>query len=469
MTIRLYNTLARERQVFEPIEPGKVRLYNCGPTVYNFVHIGNLRAYVFVDLLRRHLEFRGFEVTHITNITDVEDKLIRLCREQGVDLKTITDKYTDAFLEDVDTLGIKRSHDYPRATDHIDDMIVLIEALKERGLAYEVEGNTYFRISAFEEYGKLSKKDLDALQSNASGRIEADEYETEDARDFALWKAYTPDDGDVYWDTPIGKGRPGWHIECSCMSMKKLGETFDIHCGGVDLIFPHHENEIAQSEGATGKPFVNYWLHNEHLIVDGKKMAKSAGNFYTLRDILDKGYNPMAVRWVLLMTHYRQRLNFTFDGLDAATESLERIRDFRERLADVQGGAAVLDEDIAACEKGFGDALDDDLNISAAMAAVFEFIRETNRKIDAGEIGIADAQAALAMFDRLDDVVGLLNPGGEGVPEAVMEKVMARQQARRDKDFAKSDAIRDELLAEGWVIKDTPDGPRVHRRLEQNA
>ena len=469
MTIRFYNTLTRERQVFEPIEPGKVRMYNCGPTVYNFVHIGNLRAYVFVDLLRRHLEYRGFKVTHITNITDVEDKLIRLCREQGVDLKTITDKYTDAFLEDLDTLGVHRSHEYPRATDHIDDMITLIQALKERGLAYEVDGNTYFRIGAFEGYGKLSKKDLDALQTNASGRIDNDEYETEDARDFALWKAYTPDDGEVFWETPIGKGRPGWHIECSCMSMKKLGETFDIHCGGVDLIFPHHENEIAQSEGATGKPFVNYWLHNEHLIVDGKKMAKSAGNFYTLRDIVEKGFNPLAVRWVLLMTHYRQRLNFTFDGLEAAIESLERIRDFRERLGDVQGKAAVLNEDIAACEKAFGDALDDDLNISAAMAAVFEFIRETNRKIDAGELGKADADAAIAMLDRLDAIVGILDPGEAAVPEEVLAQVEARQQARRDKDFARADEIRDSLLAEGWVIKDTPDGPRVSRRLEQTA
>lgn len=469
MSIRFYNTMTRTREEFQPLEPGRVRLYNCGPTVYNFVHIGNLRAYVFVDLLRRHLEFRGFAVEHITNITDVEDKLIRLCREQGVDLKSVTEQYTQAFLEDVDTLGIKRAKEYPRATDHIDEMITLIQALKGRGLAYEVEGNTYFRISAFADYGKLSKKDLESLQTNASGRIDHDEYETEDARDFALWKAYTPDDGEVFWETPIGKGRPGWHIECSCMSMKKLGETFDIHCGGVDLIFPHHENEIAQSEGATGKPFVNYWLHNEHLIVDGKKMAKSAGNFYTLRDITAKGYNPMAVRWVLLMTHYRQRLNFTFEGLDAATESLERIRAFRERLADARGEGPPLDGAIAACEAAFGEALDDDLNISAAMAAVFEFIRETNRAIDAGTVSAASAQAALALLDRLDAVVGVLNPGEEGAPEAVLELVMARQQARRDKDFARADEIRDTLLAQGWVIKDTPDGPRVSRRLEQTA
>ncbi len=472
MPIHYYNTLTLRKDEFVPLEPGKVKLYNCGPTVYNYAHIGNLRTFMFVDLLRRHLEYRGYDVMHVCNITDVEDKIIRTCKETGESRESLTQRFTEAFLQDTDTLGIKRAKHYPRATEHIDDMVALIQKLGGKGLTYETGGSTYFRIGAFDDYGKLSKKDMEQLQANASGRIDSDEYETEDVRDFALWKAYTENDGDIYWETPIGKGRPGWHIECSCMSMRQLGETFDIHCGGVDLIFPHHENEIAQSEGATGKPYVNYWMHAEHLIVEGKKMSKSAGNFFTLRDLLDKGYHPLAIRYVLLMTHYRQRLNFTFDGLDAAKESMERVRDFRERLRSVTAReGSGLNEAISTCERGFGEALDDDLNISGGMAHVFDFIRETNRRIDHGEISKADAEAALELLDRLDAVVGILGDGAdeEEVPSEITELVHARQRARRDKNFREADAIRDKLLAMGWELKDTPDGPKVRKKLEQTV
>jgi len=325
-----------------------------------------------------------------------------------------------------------------------------------------VDGSIYFRLASFGNYGKLSGFDIDALKANADGRIDSDEYETEDARDFALWKAWDEDDGDVYWDTELGKGRPGWHIECSCMSRKHLGDTFDIHCGGVDLVFPHHENEIAQSEAATGKPFVAYWLHAGHLQVEGRKMAKSYGNTYTLRDLLDKGYDPAAIRWALSTTHYREPSNFTFNGLEAAAQSVRRIQDFRLRLHGADGDGSDLAAETAACEQAFGAALDDDLNISAALAAVFEFVRETNKLIDDGCLGAPGAAHALALLDRLDAVCALF-PAKEpdAVPQDVLELVNERQRARREKNFARADEIRDTLKAMGWVVEDTADGPRV--------
>ena len=463
MALRLYNTLSREKEDFVPADPPKAGLYTCGPTIYNFAHIGNFRAYMFEDLLRRYLEYSGYDVHHIMNLTDVEDKLIRTCRETGQPLKAITDKFAKAFFEDIDTLGIRRAHAYPAATDHIDAMVALIKQLRDNGHTYEEGGNIYFRLASFPRYGCLSHMDLGELQSGASGRVDSDEYEREDARDFALWKAWDEDDGAVYWETELGKGRPGWHIECSAMSMKYLGPTFDIHCGGVDNMFPHHENEIAQSECATGKPFVRYWLHCAHLVVEGKKMSKSLGNFYTLRDLLEKGIDPLAIRWVLLATHYRQPNNFSFDAIDAAEQSLQRIQDFRRRLLEPQTGDAALEAECRACEEQFCFAMDDDLNISGALAAVFDFLREANRRLDDGAVSEEGARNALALLDRLDEVTGVFGEREVAVPEDVLARVQARQDARRAKDFARADALRDELAAEGWVIEDTPSGPRVKR------
>ncbi len=465
MPIHFYNTLSRAREEFVPITPGKVGLYTCGPTIYNYAHIGNFRAYVFEDLLKRYLRMRGFAVHHIMNLTDVEDKLIRTCRETGQPLKALTAKYAQAFFEDLDTLQIERADAYPAATDHIAEMVTMIKQLREQGHTYEVDGSIYFRISSYADYGKLSHMDLDELRSGASGRVDNDEYETEDARDFALWKAWTPDDGEVYWETELGKGRPGWHIECSAMSVKFLGEHFDIHCGGVDNIFPHHENEIAQTCCATGSRFVNYWMHCAHLVVEGKKMSKSLGNFYTLRDLVEKGYDPLAIRWVLVTTHYRQPNNFTFEALDGAVHAMQRIRDFRTRLREVRGNGDRLEATIAKCRGAFIDAMDDDLNISSATAAVFDFVRDVNKAMDQDAVGKEGAEAALALLDELNTVTGVYGdaPAME-TPQSVLDLVAERQQARRNKDFARSDAIRDQLLGDGWVIEDTADGPRVKRK-----
>ncbi len=465
MGLRFFNTLHRAKEPFEPLEPGRVRMYTCGPTVYNFAHIGNFRAYIFEDLLRRYLKFRGYDVFHIMNLTDVEDKLIRAHRETGEPLKSIAARYIKAFFEDIDTLGLERAEAYPAATDHIPEMVAMIKTLRDKGHTYEdSDGSIYFRLSSFPGYGRLSQMDLSRLQHGASGRVKTDEYDLEDARDFALWKAWDETDGEVFWETELGKGRPGWHIECSAMSMKYLGERFDIHCGGVDNIFPHHENEIAQSECATGKPFVKYWLHCAHLVVEGRKMSKSLGNFFTLRDLLEKGLNPLAIRWTLIATHYRQQSNFSFEAVDAAEQALRRVGDFRIRLGEVNGPGADLADRCAACEQAFAEALDDDLNISGGLGAVFDFIRDVNKMIDAGEVGEDGARNALALLDRLNAVTGVFAPPTEdAVPKHVMDRVLARQQARRNRDFAQADALRDALLAEGWVIEDTPDGPRVKR------
>ncbi len=464
MALRFFNTLSRKTEEFQPLEPGVVKMYTCGPTVYNYAHIGNFRAYVAQDLLKRYLKYRGFSVVHVMNLTDVEDKIIRTCRETGESREALTGRYIEAFLQDLDTLGIERPDHSPAATDHIPEMVAMIKALRDKGHTYESKGSVYFKLASFPGYGGLSHFDMDQLQAGGSGRVDSDEYNLEDVRDFALWKAYEPDDGDIYWETELGKGRPGWHIECSAMSMKYLGETFDIHCGGEDLIFPHHENEIAQSSCATGKPFVRFWLHNAYLIVEGRKMSKSLGNFFTLRDLTETGHNPVAIRWVLLATHYRQPNNFSFEAVEAAKQSLNRVRDFRLRLAGVAGQGSDLEKEAAEAEGAFAEALDDDLNISAALAAVFDFIRDTNKLIDRGELGADGARCAEALLDRMDAVTGLFGaPKEEGTPQEVLDLVQERQQARRAKDFARADAIRKQLDEQGWVIEDTPDGPRVKR------
>jgi len=463
VAVLFHNTLTRKKETFSSIQPNKVGMYTCGPTVYNYAHIGNFRAYVAQDLLKRHLRYRGYDVTHVMNLTDVEDKIIRTCREMGQTREALTGKYIQAFFEDLDTLGIERPMHVPAATDHIDEMVHMIEVLTEKGHTYTANGSVYFRLSSYADYGQLSHFNMEELKTGASGRVDSDEYKSEDARDFALWKAYDESDGDIFWETPLGKGRPGWHIECSAMSMKYLGETFDIHCGGEDLIFPHHENEIAQSVCTTGKPFAHYWLHNAYLIVEGRKMSKSLGNFFTLRDLLDKGYNPLAIRWVLLATHYSQPNNFSFEAVEAAQQSLNRIRDFHLRLQSVVGSGAALEAEVSACEDAFGKALDDDLNISAALAVVFEFIREVNRRLDQNEVGTEGAQNGRALLARLNAVTGLFGEPVVETPQEILDLVKERQQVRRDKNFARADEIRHILTEKGWVVEDTPDGPRVKR------
>jgi len=464
MGIRLYNTLSRKKEAFEPLNPPHVGLYTCGPTVYNYAHVGNLRTFLFQDLLKKHLRYRGYQVKHVMNITDVEDKIIRTCRETGESLKSLTDRYTEAFFEDLATLGIDPPDVCPRATETIDDMVALVKTLRDRGHTYETDGSIYFRLQSFADYGKLSHFDIDALKEGASGRVSEDEYSTEDARDFVLWKDYVENDGDIFWETELGKGRPGWHLECSCMSMKHLGESFDIHCGGVDLIFPHHENEIAQSEAATGNPFVKYWLHAAHLNIEGRKISKSSGNSIILRDMVAEGQDALAIRYALRATHYRQPSNFSADTIDAGKEALRRIRDFRIRLGEVMGGGDDFEEACTKCETGFAESLDDDLNVSGALAAVFDLIREGNRLMDDEALGETGAERAQQLLDTLDEIIGLFPRADTGeVPEAITALVNERQQARRNKDFARSDAIRDELAAQGWVIEDTPDGARVKR------
>jgi cysteinyl-tRNA synthetase len=457
--IQFFNTLTRCKENFLPLDPPKVGLYTCGPTVYNFAHIGNLRAFTFEDLLRRYLQYKGYAVWHVMNITDVEDKIIRTVRETGRALADFTGEYTKEFFSDLDTLNIQRAHVVPRATESIDDIIKLIETLIDKKHAYVAEdGSVYYSIQSFAEYGKLSHRKLD--EQLAGARVAQDEYAKEQMADFALWKSWVEADGDVKWDSPWGPGRPGWHIECSAMSMKHLGETFDIHCGGEDLVFPHHEDEIAQSEAATGKPFVRYWLHNAHLLVEGKKMSKSAGNFFTLRDLLAKGWTGREVRYVLIAAHYRDPLNFTFDGLQSARSALQRIDEFLLKLMEIApvstGATSPSAEDLRG---KFEAAMSDDLNISGSLGAVFEFIRDANKR----EIAPDEAAVILAIWKQLDDVLGFGMPVRSDVPAEVVALVEERQASRKAKNFKRADEIRDQLVAQGWVIEDTPKGPRAKR------
>ena len=366
-------------------------MYTCGPTIYDVAHIGNFRAYIFGDILRRYLEYKGYTVTYVMNITDVDDKTIAGSKKEGIGLAEFTKRYKEAFLEDIASLNIKPAGIYPEATGHIDDMVALVKELLEKEHAYENEGSTYYRISSFPQYGKLSHMDMSGLK--AGNRVVADEYEKEQLADFALWKSWDLEDGEVFWETEVGKGRPGWHIECSAMSMKYLGKHFDIHTGGVDLIFPHHENEIAQSEAATGEKYVNFWLHNEHLMVEGRKMAKSYGNYYTLRDLLEKGYNPIAIRYLLMATHHRQQLNFTFDGLEGAKNALQRLYDFVDNLKLIKGEKdnPEIEEVLQKAKKEFEEALDDDLNTSEALGVTFTLVKEVNRLMDENAISRSDA------------------------------------------------------------------------------
>lgn len=460
MATKIYNSLTRKIEEFKPIRPGAVSLYCCGPTVHNFVHIGNLRAAVFFDLVRRYFKFRGFKLTHVINITDVDDKTIRSSKKVGKSLKEFTESYTKAYLEDLNTLNIEIPEIMPRATAEIDGMVDMIETLLKKGHAYKTEkGDIYFKISTNPDYGKLANIDLSQVKENAGGRLStADEYDKENVSDFALWKAWDEEDGDVFWDTTIGKGRPGWHIECSVMSAKYLGQPFDIHCGGIDLLFPHHTNEIAQSECAMGGTFVNYWLHNEHLIVNGKKMSKSLGNFFTLRDLLEKDYSPRAIRYELIKTHYRQQLDFRPDNFSQNLQVLKKFDEFLERLAAPSSGAGwgQLKEVMTKAETAFTDALDDDLNVSNAFTAIFDFMSAVNKAME--RLSSAEKEQASALMLKFDSVLGLLRPAAKTQDAQVENLLKEREEARKRKDFKRSDEIRDELSAKGIIIKDTPQG-----------
>ncbi len=463
--LRLKNTLTRTQEEFKPLNDGIVRMYACGPTVYDYGHIGNFRTFVAVDLLRRYLKYLGYSVVHVMNITDIEDKIIREMQAQGKSLSDFTEFYTARFLEDLDLLNIEKPEILPRATDHIDEMIDLMKRLADGGHTYTSDASLYFSIGSFPGYGKLSGL---KVEGNVAGaRVDVDEYDKADARDFVLWKApKTPDE--PRWETPFGEGRPGWHLECSAMSMKYLGESFDIHCGGVDLIFPHHENEIAQSEAATGRPFVRYWFHAEFLQVEGEKMAKSKGNFFTIRDLLGRGYSQMAIRYLLLSVPYRTQLNFTLEGLRAAESSLGRLRNFRRRVNEFAGEAishARVQEIVARAREGFEAAMDDDLNTSLALASVMNLVRDINIALDAAEFGMDDRQQVLGLLESIDSVLGVL-----GVEEAEMlepeieAKIEDRNAARRARNFALADQIRDELAAREIILEDTPQGTRWKRK-----
>jgi cysteinyl-tRNA synthetase len=461
--VKFFNTLTRRKEEFVPLDPAgkKVGMYTCGPTVYDHVHIGNLRAFAFNDLLRRYLEYKGFAVTHVMNITDVEDRILKKVRESGKSLAEVTGFYADAFFQDLATLNIQRAHIVPRATETIPGMIALIEKLIAKGHAYVGDDQcVYYSIKSFPEYGKLSHRQPDA---ETVARIKSDDYDKQEMADFALWKAWDEADGDVKWDSPWGPGRPGWHIECSVMAMQHLGETFDIHCGGEDLVFPHHEDEIAQSEAATGKPFVRYWLHNAHLLVEGKKMSKRLGNYYTLRDLQAKGWTGREIRYVLLSAHYRDPLNFTMDGLAGARSALQRMDEFLLKLQELVAQASLpVTGDPHRQERlrhQFDAAMDDDLNISGALGGLFEFIREANKRT----ISPDEAGRILATWEKLDQVLGFGLPARAEVPAEIQALVEERQAARQAKNFKRSDEIRDQLKAAGWTIEDTPAGPRAKR------
>jgi len=465
MALRFYNTLTQEVETFAPLHGNVVRMYTCGPTVYNFVHIGNLRTFTFQDILRRWLRARGYELDHVMNITDVEDKIIRNAAAEHKSIAEYTAIYVQAFMDDIAALRLEQPERWVKATEHIDDMADAIEKLRERGYTYVSEGSVYYRIANFPGYGKLSHNDFSGIRAGA--RVDVDEYDKADARDFVLWKAQK--DGEPAWLTPLGPGRPGWHIECSVMAMKYLGETLDIHTGGVDLTFPHHENEIAQSEALTGKPFVRYWLHAEHLFVDGQKMSKSLGNFYTLRDLLGMSYTPEVIRYQLAAVPYRRKLNFTFDGLKAAATSIDRLRNYKLRLETAKfadGTNEKLIERTHFATAAFNEALDNDLNTAEALAAVFEYVRDTNSAMDLGEFLAGNTPSAFEFLTHFDRVFEVLKPSARaaGLSDVDVEaKIAERSAAKKSRDFARADQVRKDLAEQGIILEDTKEGVRWKR------
>jgi cysteinyl-tRNA synthetase len=469
--IRFHNTMSGQTEPFVPLVPGEVRAYTCGPTVYDFAHVGNFRTFVFQDVLRRYLKSRGFRVIQVMNLTDVDDRIIQKAAAAGLSIRDYTDKYIQAYLDDRRALNLEPPEHIARATEHIDDMVKLIQRLTEKGFTYTSDGSTYFRISKFPSYGKLSKIDVAGMQTGA--RVDMDRYDKDNARDFALWKAPKP--GETFWETPIGPGRPGWHIECSAMAMKYLGDTLDIHSGGVDLTFPHHENEIAESEGATGKQFARYWLHAEHLMVDHEKMSKSVGNFATLRELFSHGHKPSSVRFLLASVPYRSQLNFTPESLQGAASSVERLRNFVSRLRTEkfpEGTSSAMSERAARAREEFEQGLADDLNTAQALAAIFDLVRDVNSAIGRGEFRQGDVAPVLAAMDSFDAIFAVLKDddaeklralglGQEsiGPSDAEIDALVAeRQAARKRRDFGASDRIRDQLAERGVILEDSRDG-----------
>jgi cysteinyl-tRNA synthetase len=465
MSLRFYNTLSQQTEPFVPSSGNTVRMYTCGPTVYDYAHIGNFRTFTFVDILRRWLRLSGFQLNHVMNITDVDDKIIRNAVAQHKSLEEYTAVYTEKFLEDCQTLRLERPELMVPATKHIDDMVAAIEQLTAGKHTYASDGSVYYRIASFPGYGKLSHNDFSG--NIAGARVDVDEYEKADARDFALWKA--PKEGEPFWNTVLGPGRPGWHIECSVMAIKYLGETLDIHAGGVDLIFPHHENEIAQSEALTGAPFSRFWLHAEFLMVEGQKMSKSLGNYFTLRDVIGRGHGPEAIRYLLASVPYRKSLNFTFDGLKSASTAIHRLRNFKLRLqTDVfpEGNNEKAAARTAEACKAFRESMDDDLNTAEALGAVFEFVRDANSAMDAGEFRAGEIPSVLQLLELFDSVFNVLEPASSaGVSDERVESLIAeRTAAKKARDFARADAIRDQLLEEGIILEDTKAGVRWKRK-----
>jgi cysteinyl-tRNA synthetase len=463
--LKLRNTLSRALEEFKPLEGNTVRMYACGPTVYDYGHIGNFRTFVSVDVLRRYLRYLGYQIQHIMNITDIEDKIIKGMLASGKNLEEFTGFYTQEFLKDCEALNIERPEMLPYATKHLPQMIELMKRLTDSGHTYQSDGSLYYSISSFPDYGKLSGLKVEG--NLAGARVDVDEYEKADARDFVLWKA-AKEEGEPRWPSPFGEGRPGWHLECSAMSMKYLGESFDIHCGGVDLIFPHHENEIAQSEGATGRPFVQYWVHTEFLLVEGEKMSKRKGNYYTVRQLIEQGNDPMAIRYLLLSVPYRTQLNFTLDGLRGAETALEGLRNFRRRVAEFEGAGGShprMHTLVVRARESFEAGMNDDLNTSKALASVFEFRRDVNSAMDAGEFGHEDRVTVLELMSRIDSVLGVLGEEREQLLDPEIEaKIEERNAARKARDFKRADQIRDELAAEGVLLEDTPQGTKWKRK-----
>ena len=461
MSTRFYNTINRKKVEFKPITPGTVKLYTCGPTVYDTAHIGNFRTFIFEDLLKRFLVFKGYEVYHVMNITDVDDKTIKRAITEEITINELTLKYTEEFMNDIKSLKILPADKYPRATDHIDEMIKMIQALEENGYAYETEDHSvYFRLDAYDSYGQLTQIDLN--QQRANERIINDEYSKDNPQDFALWKARDDDDGKIYWESPWGRGRPGWHIECSAMSIKYLGNHFDIHCGGVDNIFPHHENEIAQSVSATQEPFENYWMHSEYLQIQGDKMSKTLGNYYKISDLISEGFTAEEIRFTLLSAHYRSKLDFSLKQKQEARTTIQRITDFQQRLLELKDSSET-ESSIPDEFEEFVAALDDDLDTPKAFAIFFGWIRSMNKLLDRGEFKFSQINGGLDFIEKFDDLFAII-PDAESIPQNIYDLIKKREKARLKQDWKTADKIRNQLYQEGWLVADSPSGPKVRSK-----
>ena len=461
MSTRFYNTINRKKVEFEPITPGTVKLYTCGPTVYDTAHIGNFRTFIFEDLLKRFLVFKGYEVYHVMNITDVDDKTIKRAITEEITINELTLKYTEEFMNDIKSLKILPADKYPRATDHIEEMIKMIQALEENGYAYETEDHSvYFRLDAYDSYGQLTQIDL--TQQRVNERIINDEYSKDNPQDFALWKARDDDDGKIYWESPWGRGRPGWHIECSAMSIKYLGNHFDIHCGGVDNIFPHHENEIAQSVSATQEPFVNYWMHSEYLQIQGDRMSKTLGNYYKISDLISEGFTAEEIRFTLLNAHYRSKLDFSLKQKQEARTTIQRITDFQQRLLELKDSSET-ESSIPDEFEEFVAALDDDLDTPKAFAIFFGWIRSMNKLLDRGEFKFSQINGGLDFIDKFDDLFAII-PDAESIPQNIYDLIKKREKARLKQDWKTADKIRNQLYQEGWLVADSPSGPKVRSK-----